>query len=424
MRPVPAEAECYLEAWLAWVQLAARTQGAAARCLADLLSLVLAAGGTIHVCGNGGSAADAQHFAAELVGRFMCERDPLPVVALPANAALLTALANDRGAEELFARQIDALAGPGDCVLVISTSGRSPNILAALRAGRRRGALTAALVGPDGLHPSAAPCCDYILTVDDPLRGCSAVTPHVQEVHLALLHYVAYLVETAAAPTGGPCGARGRRGRRPAVFLDRDGTLVEERGYITDANELALLPGAGEAVRLLNEAGLAVVLTTNQSAVARGMVNETRLNSLHGRLQELLGGHGARLDAVYHCPHHPRCGGGVRACAGPIAQRSEENGGAYRPCACRKPLPGMMLRAAADLGLDLGSSFVIGDNWTDLQAAAACGATGVLVRTGSGTRALAGPCPLAPESAGRWFAAAGLEEAVMRAVAGGWEAGP
>lgn len=389
----------YLESWLAWVKLAAGTQRAAARCLGDLLSLVICAGGTVFVCGNGGSAADAQHFAAELTGRFLRERAALPAVALPANPPLLTALGNDYGMEVIFARQIEGLARPGDCVLAISTSGRSPNILEAIRAGRRRGAVTIAVTGPDGLDPAVSACCDYTLAVADPGPGQGAVTPHVQEVHLGLLHYAAHLVETAAALHGGGLErGRGSRAPRPAVFLDRDGTLVEERGYVRDESDLVLLPGAGAAVRALNQAGLAVVLTTNQSAVARGLIDEERLDLLHLHLQELLAGQGeGTLDAIYHCPHHPSFGG---------------------PCACRKPLPGMMLKAAAEHPLDLLRSYVIGDNWADVQAAISCGATGILVKTGSGGSALRGACPLAAESAGRWVVAADLEEAARIAIRG------
>jgi D-sedoheptulose 7-phosphate isomerase len=371
------------------------------------LSLVLDAGGTVFTCGNGGSAADAQHFAAELAGRFLAERRALAAVALPANPPLLTALGNDYGVEAVFARQIEALARPGDCVLAISTSGRSPNILEGLRAGRRRGALTIALTGPDGIDPSVSSCSDFTLAATGPDTGRGgAVTPHVQEVHLGLLHYVAFLVETSALNNlgAGPGPGPGRsrvQGRRPAVFLDRDGTLVEERGYIRYQRDLALLPGAGAAVRRLNDAGLPVVLTTNQSAVARGLIDEKRLGALHGRLRTLLAGQGGGvIDAVYQCIHHPSFGDGG-------------------PCACRKPLPGMMLRAAADLGLDLGSSYVIGDNWVDVQAAVACGAVGILVLTGAGPAALQAVCPLGTESAGRWMVASDLEDAVRMVLRGG-----
>ncbi|MDP2872414.1 MAG: HAD-IIIA family hydrolase [Bacillota bacterium] len=391
----------YLDDWLAWTQSAVRSLEPAARCLADLVSLVLAAGGSLYVCGNGGSAADAQHFAAELVGRFLRERAALPVVALTANTSVLTALGNDYGFDAVFGRQVEAMARPGDCLMVISTSGRSPNVLAALRAGRRQGVLTIALVGPEGLDPSVVSCCDFCLAVSGPDGGTAETwsgmaTPHVQEVHLALLHYVAHLVER---------GVESRRGRprrcalRPAVFLDRDGTVVQERGHITDERDLAVLPGAADAVRRLKGAGFVVVLTTNQSVVARRLVDGPGLERLHGRLRALAGERGAVLDAIYHCPHHP------------------EHGLPGGPCACRKPMPGMMLRAADEMSLDLGASFVIGDNWTDVQAAAACGAHGVLVLTGSGAGALAAGSPLAAESAGRWSVATDLAAAADDVIA-------
>jgi D-glycero-D-manno-heptose 1,7-bisphosphate phosphatase len=154
-----------------------------------------------------------------------------------------------------------------------------------------------------------------------------------------------------------------------AVFLDRDGTLVDELGFLARAEDLRCLPGAAEGVRLFNQAGWKVVVVTNQSGIARGLFDERALAAIHGRLSDELAREGARLDLVLHCPHHP-----------------EEGLAPYRRvCACRKPAPGLLLEAARRLGLDLAASWTIGDSLRDLEAGRRAGlAGGVLVLTGKG----------------------------------------
>lgn len=158
--------------------------------------------------------------------------------------------------------------------------------------------------------------------------------------------------------------------QRPAVFLDRDGVLVDELGFLLDPELLRLYPGVPAAVRALNLRGLAAVVVTNQSAVARGLIDEPQLALIHGRLGELLAQGGAHLEGIFHCPHHPDHG--------------EEP--FRRVCDCRKPAPGLLLRAARLLDLDLGASWIVGDSARDLEAGAAAGVRGILVATGKGTR--------------------------------------
>lgn len=163
--------------------------------IAARLAACLDGGGTIYLCGNGGSAADAQHVAAEFVGRFLRERRPLPAVALTCNTSLLTAIANDYDFSQVFARQVRAHVRPHDCVVGISTSGRSANVLAALAAARELGAATIGFTGAEG-HELAALC-------DECLRAPSTSTPRIQEAHLVAWHLICDLVEsgiTAAAP--------------------------------------------------------------------------------------------------------------------------------------------------------------------------------------------------------------------------------
>jgi D-glycero-D-manno-heptose 1,7-bisphosphate phosphatase len=156
---------------------------------------------------------------------------------------------------------------------------------------------------------------------------------------------------------------------RRAVFLDRDGTLIEETGYLDRLDRMSFYPFTVDAVRLLNRSGLVVIVVTNQSGVARGMFDEALVDAAHRRLSDALALGGARVDGFYYCPHHPQ--GTVDA---------------YRRiCDCRKPEPGLLMQAARDHDVDLRASFVVGDRAHDLEAGAAVGARCALVRTGYGT---------------------------------------
>lgn len=159
--------------------------------------------------------------------------------------------------------------------------------------------------------------------------------------------------------------------KRRAVFLDRDGTINVEKEYLHLAGDFEFIPGAPEAIRLLHDAGFAVIVVTNQSGVARGYYDEAAVCSLHRHMDDELARFGARVDAYYFCPHHP-----------------EHGIGEYRKvCGCRKPLPGMLLQAAAELGLDLSGSFVIGDKLADVEAGLKAGCRPLLVQTGYGREA-------------------------------------
>ncbi len=158
-----------------------------------------------------------------------------------------------------------------------------------------------------------------------------------------------------------------------AVFLDRDGTLNLPAGHIKSPQQLVLMPDAGEAVRMLNKAEFRCVLVTNQPVLARGDCTDAELSRIHAKLETGLGEKGGFLDAIYYCPHHPDAGfpGEVTALK--------------RICDCRKPAPGMLLKARADLGLDFKKSFMIGDSDADISAARAAGVRPILVRTGGAT---------------------------------------
>jgi D-glycero-D-manno-heptose 1,7-bisphosphate phosphatase len=164
---------------------------------------------------------------------------------------------------------------------------------------------------------------------------------------------------------------------KPAVFLDRDGTLIEDVGYLDRLDRIALFPWTVDAIRALNRAGFIVVVITNQSGVARGFFTEAFVEETHRHLSARLAAGGARIDAYYYCPHHPD---------GAVA--------AYRRhCDCRKPASGLVDRAVRELDLDPARSFVVGDKWLDVGLARAAGARGILVRTGTGAIEEARPIP-------------------------------
>lgn len=163
---------------------------------------------------------------------------------------------------------------------------------------------------------------------------------------------------------------------RPALFLDRDGTVNIESGYIRELDNLRLIPGAADVIRQCNQGQVPVVLVTNQSGPARGYYGEDWIHALHQRLQELLAAEGAHLDKVYYCPHLP-------ADEGSVPEYS-------RNCDCRKPEAGMLLQAAQELDLDLSQSFMIGDKATDVDVGKRVGAHTILLTSGYGEQVLAG----------------------------------
>ena len=163
-----------------------------------------------------------------------------------------------------------------------------------------------------------------------------------------------------------------------AIFLDRDGTLNEERGYITELAQFSLYDYAAEAVRHINAAGWLAIVVTNQAGIARGFYTESFLDELHAAMRTQLLAQGARLDGVYYCPHL-------------MPERFEPHkleDAALQPwrivCDCRKPKPGMLERAARELEIDLSASVIIGDRYGDIAAGHAVGARGALVLTGHG----------------------------------------
>ena len=156
---------------------------------------------------------------------------------------------------------------------------------------------------------------------------------------------------------------------RPAIFLDRDGTIIAERGYLERLEHLEIFPWTGDALRLLKRAGFATVVITNQSAIARGLIDEAFLNQLHQTIDTRLGSSGGGIDRYYYCPHFPDA-------------KVER----YRQvCDCRKPAPGMIQQACREMDLDPARSVVVGDRWLDVECGRAAGTRALLVRSGHGS---------------------------------------
>jgi D-glycero-D-manno-heptose 1,7-bisphosphate phosphatase len=168
------------------------------------------------------------------------------------------------------------------------------------------------------------------------------------------------------------------RGRRIAAFLDRDGTVNEEVDHLRVPEQVRLIPGAGPAIRSLNDHGILTCIISNQAGVARGLLTEQDLLPIHEKLRRALQSSNARIDRIYYCPHHP-----------------DEGKPPYNiACDCRKPATGMLRRGQEELDIDLERSFVVGNRIVDVQAGKAVGATTILVLTGYGRTAL-GECSAA-----------------------------
>jgi D-glycero-D-manno-heptose 1,7-bisphosphate phosphatase len=183
-----------------------------------------------------------------------------------------------------------------------------------------------------------------------------------------------------------------------AVFLDRDGTINEEVGYLDSLDKLKIIPTAPKAIKLINSSGMKAVVISNQAGVARGLFTEEFVHTVNNRLRDLLKQKGAIIDKFYYCPHHP-----------------EEGRGVYlQKCNCRKPAPGMLLQAAEELNINLSNSYFVGDRFIDMETAKKVGAKGILVKTGYGEDLLQDDGPDEATAEGKPdFIAADILEAVQ-----------
>jgi len=304
--------------------------------IAEAMICAFRQGGKVVFFGNGGSAADAMHLAAELSGRYLVDRPALDGMALTSLSSI-SAIGNDYGYDRVFVRQLEACIRKGDVVVGLSTSGTSRNVVLALERAKEMGAVTVGFTGSGGTIRDMV---DLALTI--PTRS----TPRIQEAYMCAGHIICGLVE------------KGMFGHK-AVFVDRDDTIAKDVPYCSRPEDLHLFPGVGRSIKRLNDAGFLVVLVTNQSGVGRGYFDVATLDEIHEKLKADLSKDGAHLDAIYYCPHRPEEG-----------------------CSCRKPATGMLERAVRDLNIDLRSSYVIGDGDHDVAMGRAAGCRTIKVGEG------------------------------------------
>jgi histidinol-phosphate phosphatase family protein len=330
----------------------------------DVVQLLKAAwldGRQVFLMGNGGSAATASHFVNDLnKTALISRRTRFKAIALTDNVPLITAWANDSSYDDIFAEQMLNYVARGDIIIAISTSGNSPNIIKALRIGRIICATTIGLTGLSG--GKLKDLVDHCISVptDDVMQ--------IEGIHSVVLHAVVARFRQLVADDksrGWETQAQSN-GPRPAIFMDRDGVINENKeDYVKSWEEFTFLPGVFEPLKKLADDGHALVIISNQSAIGRGMVTSGKVEEINDRMLEAIGAVGGRVDGVYYCPHRP----------------DEE-------CDCRKPRPGLILKAAQQLGLDLTRSIIIGDAVSDVEAAREAGCASIFVLTGRGSREL------------------------------------
>lgn len=283
-------------------------------------------GKKVLICGNGGSAADAQHIAAEFVGRFVLERRGLAAIALTTDTSILTAVGNDYGFDTVFERQVEALGQEGDILIGITTSGNSANVLSAIKKANSMGLVTVGLLGGSG--GEAAHICDYSIVIK------SKVTARIQESHILCGHIICGMVDELMT----------RNKVNKAVFLDRDNTITVDRGYTHMVEDLEFIDGAVEALALLQNVGFKLVVVTNQSGVGRKLYSREEAKLFSDAMVEALKEQGVVISDVQMCTHTPE-----------------------DYCFCRKPSPYMIDYAAETLNIDIAQSYMLGDKISDVK---------------------------------------------------------
>ncbi|MFI3263083.1 MAG: D-glycero-beta-D-manno-heptose 1,7-bisphosphate 7-phosphatase [Rikenellaceae bacterium] len=307
--------------------------------VATLIYNTIKAGGRVLLCGNGGSAADAQHIAAELVVRFVYERRGLSAIALTTDSSILTAIGNDYGFDYVFERQVEALSQPGDVLIGISTSGNSANVLAALRKAKDLGVATVGMLGGNG--GLCKEYLDYDITID------ASVTARIQESHILCGHIICGLIDELVVS---------EKKEVKAVFLDRDGTINYDEGYTYKVEDLRFIEGVVEALTLMQKAGYKLIIVTNQSGIGRGYFSIEDCQNFNDAMVESLAQKGIVIDDILMCPHAP-----------------DED------CVCRKPLPYLVNEASERYNIDKTQSFMLGDKKSDIECGERAGLQSCLV---------------------------------------------
>ena len=280
-------------------------------------------GNKMMFCGNGGSAADSQHLAAELVGRYKINRPALNSIALTTDTSILTAVGNDFGYDTIFERQVEGLGKSGDVLIGLSTSGNSKNVLLAMAKAKAMGIKTVAMTGEKGgkMKENA----DFAINVP------SDTTNHIQEMHIAVGHIICGIIEKECAP------------KTKALFLDRDGTINVDYGYTYEVEKFAFIDGIVDLCKRAQDKNYKIIVITNQSGVERGYYTIEQMNAFNKKMIDEFRAQNIEITEVYCCPYleHPD----------------------------RKPLPGMFLKARDRYNIDMEQSIAVGDKERDIESA-------------------------------------------------------
>lgn len=300
---------------------------------ASILIKTIEHGNRIWLFGNGGSFTIASHFAEDLSGNSRSSGLLWPISILGAQQALFTANCNDNAFEDGIAIEIKTFGRAGDLFLALSTSGQSQNIVKALMESTRRGLKTYLLTSKN-----------YVGNFDKDINVITVGEGHDIDIELEFAIYLSSVVKYILTIY------YTSEGKRKAIFVDRDGTLIPETVNGRQLHPENLLPGIPEMLRKLKRKGFLLILVSNQSIIGRKEISIDEHWFIHKRLEQSLYSEGIYLNDYYYCPH----------------DKTEK-------CVCRKPKPGLLLKAAKEWNIDLNSSYVIGNQESDIEAGKSIG---------------------------------------------------
>ena len=287
----------------------------------------LKSGNKIMFCGNGGSAADSQHLAAELVGRYKLNRKAYNSIALTTDTSILTAVGNDFGYDTIFERQVEGLGNSGDILIGLSTSGNSKNVVLAFELAKKMGIKTVAFTGSN--MSKMQELADYTINVP------SNVTNNIQEMHIAVGHLICEIIEKELLP------------KTKALFLDRDGVINIDKGYTYKIEDFKFVEGIFEVCKKAQDKGYKIIVISNQSGVERGYYTIEDMNIFNDYMKAKFRENGVEITDVFCCP----------------SLNSPD----------RKPNSGMFEKARDKYNVDMKNSFSIGNSERDIIAAYNCG---------------------------------------------------
>lgn len=292
---------------------------------AGICTEALKKGNKIMFCGNGGSAADSQHLAAELIGRYKVIRNSISAIALTTDTSILTAIGNDFEYEQIFARQVEGLGKSGDVLIGLSTSGESKNVLSAFEKAKSIGINTIAFTGITGGKMNEV--ADFVINVP------SKITNNIQEMHIAVGHLMCEIIENELTTK--------------ALFLDRDGVVNVDKGYVHKEKDFEFIDGIFNLCQKAQDKGYKIIVITNQSGIERGYFKTDDFDKINNYMLSEFKKQGIAITDVLYCPS------------------LEGND--------RKPNSGMFEKAQKKYNINMGKSISVGDKKRDIDAAVKSG---------------------------------------------------